>query len=244
MPLVINPDFLPSLIAAIEIRDRSDANCVQANELFCAQWAIDNIDRYVTPTLEQAWLVGASVIAGFLIAFALALFAHRHSWLQAPLLGLSGVLYTIPSLALFMLLLPITGRGSTTAIIALTLYTLQIIFRNTLAGLANVPAGVTDSGRGMGLSERLLLWQVELPLAVPEIIAGLRVATVSTVALATLAVFAGAGGLGVEIYQNITFTTNIIVAGGLAIAMALLFDLVLLAVKRATTPWTRAVSGA
>ena len=240
MPAAINPDALASLMAAVEIRDRSEATCVQANELFCAQWAIDNLDRYLTPTLQQAWLVGASVVAGFLIAFTLALFAHRYGWLQAPLLGASGILYTIPSLALFMLLLPITGRGDTTAIIALTLYTLQIIFRNTLAGLANVPAGVIESGRGMGLSGRQLLWQVELPLAVPEIIAGLRVATVSTVALATLAVFAGAGGLGVEIYQNITFTTNIIIAGGIAILMALLFDVILLAIKRATTPWTRA----
>lgn len=230
--------YLPT--AAVELRDRSEQTCVQANELFCFQWAIDNIDRYLTPALQQVWLVVASVSAGFLIAFALALYAHRHRWLQGPLLGVSGVLYTIPSLALFMLLLPITGRGSLTAIIALTLYTLQIIFRNTLAGLANVPEGVTESGRGMGLNGRQLLWQVELPLAVPEIIAGLRVATVSTVALATLAVFAGAGGLGVEIYQNITFTTNIIIAGGLAILMALAFDLILLAVKRATTPWTRA----
>lgn len=240
MLTVINPDALPATLAAIEIRDRSEANCVQANELFCAGWAIENIDRYLTPTLEQLWLVAASVTAGFLIAFALALLAHRHGWLQTPLLGVSGVLYTIPSLALFMLLLPITGRGNTTAIIALTLYTLQIIYRNTLAGLANVPQGVTESGRGMGLSGRQLLWQVELPLAVPEIIGGLRVATVSTVALATLAVFAGAGGLGVEIYQNITFTTNIIIAGGIAIAMALLFDLALLTIQRATTPWTRA----
>lgn len=229
-----------AIFAAIEIRDRSEANCVQANELFCPAWAIDNIDRYITPTLQQAWLVGASVVAGFLIAFGLALLAHRKRPLQAPLLGVSGVLYTIPSLALFMLLLPITGRGNLTAIIALTLYTLQIIFRNTLAGLANVPRGVIDSGRGMGLSDRQLLWQVELPLAVPEIIGGLRIATVSTVALATLAVFAGAGGLGVEIYQNITFTTNIIIAGGIAIAMALLFDLILLSVKRAATPWIRA----
>lgn len=230
----------PILQAAIEIRDRSEENCVQANELFCAQWAIENIDRYVTPTLQQAWLVGASVVVGFVIAFTLAILAHRIGWLQAPLLGVSGVLYTIPSLALFMLLLPVTGRGSTTAIIALTLYTLQIIFRNTLAGLANVPAGVRESGIGMGLNRRQLLWQVEVPLAIPEIIGGLRVATVSTVALATLAVFAGAGGLGVEIYQNITFTTNVIIAGGIAIAMALLFDLILLTIQRLSTPWVRA----
>ena len=105
--------------------------------------------------------------------------------------GLTGVLYTIPSIAFFLLLLPITGRGTATAIIALTLYTLQIIYRNIITGLANVPAPAKDSGRGMGMTDRQLLWRVELPLAVPEIIAGLRIATVSTVAIATLAFFAG-----------------------------------------------------
>ena len=114
--------------------------------------------------------------------------------------ALTGVLYTVPSIAFFVLLLPITGRGTDTAIIALTAYTLQIIYRNIVAGLANVPAEAKDSGRGMGMTQRQLLWRVELPLAVPEIIAGLRIATVSTVAIATLAVFAGAGGLGAEIY--------------------------------------------
>ena len=144
------------------------------------------------------------------------------------MIGGTGVLYTLPSLAFFFLLLPITGRGKDTAIIALTAYTLQIIFRNTVTGLNNVPAGVKDSGRGMGLTDRQLLWRVELPLAMPEIIAGLRIATVSTVAIATLAVFAGAGGLGVPIYQQIDFKTNIIIGGGIAILMAIVFDVLLL----------------
>ena len=117
-------------------------------------------------------------------------------------IGATGVIYTIPSIALFLLLLPISGRGTLTALIALTLYTLQIIYRNIVTGLANVPAASKDAGRGMGMTDRQLLWRVELPLAVPEIIAGLRIATVSTVAIATLAVFAGAGGLGDVIYTE------------------------------------------
>ncbi|HZJ29825.1 MAG TPA: ABC transporter permease, partial [Solirubrobacterales bacterium] len=233
---------LAAPVGQIEIRERSGEGCVQANDLFCFEWAADNIERYVEPTIQQAGLVVASVVAGFAIAFCLAVLAHRRRWLRAPFLGFSGVLYTIPSLAFFLLLLPITGRGSLTAIIALTAYTLQIIYRNTMAGLANVPAGAIEAGRGMGLTERQILWQVELPLAVPEIVGGLRVATVSTVALATLAVFAGAGGLGAQIFLAITFTTNIVIAGGFAVGMALLFDLVLLAAQRWLTPWTRAVS--
>ena len=121
---------------------------------------------------------------------------------RPPLLAATGVLYTVPSIAFFFLLLPITGLGRDTAIIALSAYTLQIIYRNTIAGLANVPAAVKDAARGMGLTDRQILWRVELPLATPEIVAGLRIATVSTVALATLAVFASGGGLGEKIYAQ------------------------------------------
>ena len=117
-------------------------------------------------------------------------------------LGFTGILYTLPSLALFFLLLPITGRGTTTAVIALTAYTLQIIFRNIVIGLDNVPPDAKDAGRGMGLTDRQLLWRVELPLALPDIVAGLRIATTSTVGLATLAVFAGAGGLGARDHRR------------------------------------------
>src|SRR5213078_3535940 len=118
-------------------------------------------------------------------------------------------------------------------------YTLQIIYRNVLAGLANVPPEAKDAGRGMGMTERDLLWRVELPLAVPEIFAGLRIATVSTVAIATLAFFAGAGGLGDPLYHDITFKTNVIVAGGLAILMAVGLDALLLGLQRVVTPWRR-----
>ncbi len=214
----------------------------RSSHLFCWDWAREHIDRYGTPTLQHLELVVISLAIGFAIAFVLALLAHRQRWLQFPLLAGTGVLFTIPSLAFFFLLLPITGLGRTTAIVVLAVYTLQIIYRNTVLGLENVPASVIDAARGMGLTERQILWRVELPLATPEIIAGLRVATVSTVAIATLAVFVNAGGLGTEIYGsgNLTFPTGIIIAAAIVIAMALLFDAALLTFQRLTTPWRRA----
>ncbi len=223
-------------------RDRSGGGCIEENKLFCPGWVADNWDRYVDPTLQHLVLVGSAVAAGFLIAFAMAILAHRNRWLATPFLAGTGVLYTIPSIAFFFLLLPITGRGALTAIIALTAFNLQIIFRNITTGLRNVPPGVTNAARGIGLTPSQMLWQVELPLALPEIIAGLRIATVSTVALATLAVFANGGGLGTEIVvgANITFKTGIIVAGSLAILMAILFDGLLLIGGRLLSPWQRA----
>jgi osmoprotectant transport system permease protein len=210
------------------------------SKLFCWDWARENIDRYGTPTVQHLELVVISVILGFAVAFALALLAHRRRWLQPPLLAATGVLYTIPSIAFFFLLLPITGRGRDTAIIALSAYTLQIIYRNTVIGLANVPSSVKEAARGMGLTERQILWKVEVPLARPEIFAGLQIATVSTVAIATLAVFAGGGGLGAPIKAAINFKTNIIIAGSIAMLMAVAFGLALITAQRLLTPWKRA----
>jgi len=226
-------------------RDRSGGGCIQDNGAFCAGWVIDNFDRYVTPTLQHLVLVSVSVTAGFLIAFLLALLSHRWRWLVPPVTGITGALYTIPSLAFFFLLLPVTGRGADTAIIALTAYTLQIIYRNIVVGLRNVPAEAREAGRGMGMTDRQLLWGVELPLALPEIVGGLRIATVSTVALATLAVFAGGGGLGSQIVagSNITFRTGVITAGGIAILMAIGFDALLVGAQRLLAPWRRARPG-
>lgn len=244
MPL--GADAMLALIQLIPVaqddgffRDRSseEATCVQDNDGVCLGWAIDNFDRYVEPTLEHIVLVALPVLFGFLIAFAMAIVSHNRRWLVPTFTGLTGVIYTVPSIALFLLLLPITGRGTVTAVIALTLYTLQIIYRNLVTGLANVPQASREAGRGMGMTKRQLLWRVELPMAMPEIIAGLRIATVSTVAIATLAVFAGAGGLGAEIYNNIAFKTGIVVAGSLAIAIALVFDALLVLTQRVLTPW-------
>lgn len=240
----------PGLLAAAGqvgegfFRERSTGTLpcqARPDEVFCFHWAKENIDRYGTPTLQHLEIVVLSVVIGFVVAFALALIAHRTSWLQPPLLATTGVLYTIPSIAFFFLLLPITGLGRDTAIIVLAAYTLQIIYRNTILGLANVPASVKDAARGMGFTSRQILWRVELPLAIPEIIAGLRVATVSTIAIATLAVFVSAGGLGTEMYGGgaLTFPTTIIIATVIVVLMALGFDLVLLTVQRLATPWRR-----
>lgn len=225
------------------VRDPEQAAtaCEQVNDTVCLGWAFENADRWVTPTLEHLLLVAISVAAGFAIALGLALLSHRRRWLVPAFVGATGVIYTIPSIALFLLLLPITGRGTVTALIALTLYTLQIIFRNIVAGLANVPQPSKDAGRGMGMTERQLLWRVELPLALPEIIAGLRIATVSTVAIATLAFFAGAGGLGASIYtegiQADVFKTGIVIPSAIAILMAISFDFLYLGAQRLLSPW-------
>jgi len=224
-------------------RDRTESDCIRDDGAFCLQWVLDNFgDRYVTPTLEHILLVVVSVLLGFAIAFGMSLLSHGRRWLVPPFIGATGILYTIPSIAFFLLLLPITGRGMETAIIALTAYNLQIIYRNIVAGLANVPPQAKDAGRGMGMTDRQLLWKVELPLSLPEIVAGVRIATVSTVAIATLAVFAGGGGLGTVILSGstITFKTGIVVAGALAIGMAIVFDVLLLLTQRRLTRWQSA----
>ncbi len=235
-------DHLP--LSEVVLHHRTGEGCVEQNGLFCPSWAVDNLHEFLKPSLQHLVLVSVPMALGFAIAFGAAIVAHRRRWLVPPILGVTGALYTIPSLAFFALLLPATGRGRETAIIALTAYTIQIIFRNIFAGLNNVPPGAKDAGRGMGLTERQLLWGVELPLALPEIFAGLRIAIVSTAALATLAVFAGAGGLGAEIFtgSNI-FKTRLIIASLLVILIAFAFDAIVLAAQRLTTPWRRVGAG-
>jgi osmoprotectant transport system permease protein len=232
---------LAPLLGAIEIHNRTggNASCVAQNKAFCPGWAFDNFDRYTTPLLNHLLLVLVAVAIGFSVAFGMALLSHNRHWLVPTFTGATGVLYTIPSLAFIFLLLPITGLGWTTAIIVLSVYTLQIIYRNIVAGLANVPPDSKDAGRGMGMTDRQLLWRVELPLALPEIIAGLRIATVSTVAIASLMVFANVDTLGGPLYQQITFKTNIVIAGGLTVLMAISFDLLLLVAQRLLAPWRR-----
>jgi osmoprotectant transport system permease protein len=228
-------------------KERStDSLPCQANNanLFCWDWAKNNIDRYEPFFIEHVELVVISVLIGFVAAFALALLAHRWHRLRLPFLLGTGVLYTIPSVAFFFLLLPLTGRGRDTAIIALSVYTLQIIYRNTMLGLDNVPSASIDAARGMGMTRRQVLRKVELPLALPEIGAGLIIATVSTVAIATLAALAGGGGLGEVIVGRerglgIDFKTNLIIAGGLTVGLAIVFGLLLMGAQRLLTPWRR-----
>jgi osmoprotectant transport system permease protein len=207
---------------------------------FCPSWIVHNLGRYETPLWQHVKLTVLAVAIGFVIAFSLALLAHRRRWLVPPITQVTGILYTIPSVAMFFLLLPLTGRGTGTALVALVAYTLLIIFRNVMTGLDGVPPEARDAGRGMGLTDGQLLWKVELPLAVPEIMAGLRVAVTTTVGLTALAVYAGAGGLGGALFADINFRSNVAVAGGLCVLLAIVLDLVVLAVQRALTPWARA----
>ena len=229
------------VFAQLQRRDRSGEDCVADNGI-CPDWIADNFDRYESPFWEHVYLTMVSVGLGFAIAFALALLAHRRRWLVGPITQVTGIFYTLPSVAVFFLLLPLTGRGNTTAIVALVAYTLLILFRNVMAGLDNVPAEARDAGRGMGLTARQLLWRVELPLALPEIMAGLRIAVTTTVGLAALAFLAGAGGLGGALFDDINFRSNVLVAGGLAIGLAVVLDLLILALQKAITPWTRAAA--
>jgi osmoprotectant transport system permease protein len=227
------------VLAQLQRRDRSGEDCVSNNGI-CPGWIADNFDRYMSPLWQHVYLTLVSVAIGFAIAFALALLAYRRRWLAGPIVQVTGILYTLPSVAVFFLLLPITGRGNTTAIIALVAYSLLILFRNFMAGFENVPGETRDAGRGMGLTSRQLLWRVELPLALPEIMAGLRIAVTTTVGLASLAFLAGAGGLGEALFDDINFRSNVLVAGGLAVLLAVVLDLAVLALQTAMTPWTRA----
>src|SRR3954469_24129422 len=218
--------------------------CERANGWFCTDW----LDAHWGDTLQPALIqhVELSLIAvgcGFAISFALALIGFRYRLLDAPLGVFSDFLYTIPSLALFQLLVPITGLTVTTVEVALVSYTLLILYRNILEGLRGGPDEVKEAARGMGLTPFQQLLKIDLPLAVPAIFAGLRIATVSTISIATGAAFVLPQGLGYPIFKGIqqdVFKTEIIAAGALTIALALGADALLVTLQRAVTPWRRA----
>ena len=217
--------------------------CVRENGSFCWSWIQDNwSDKLWPAVVEHVVLTLIAIGVGFVLAFVLALLAHRRGWLERPVTVLTGVLYTIPSLALFQLLVPFTSLSRLTAEIALVSYTLLILFRNTLTGLRAVPEEVRESARGMGFTRRQVLWRVEVPLAVPSIVAGLRIATVTVISLATVAAVVVNEGLGAPIFEAIqqnVFKTELYAAGFLAVALALLADALLVGVQRLVTPWER-----
>jgi osmoprotectant transport system permease protein len=218
------------------------SDCVVENRLFCADWVRDNWAGVLQPALvEHVKLTLIAVAIGFAISFAAALVTHRFRLADKPFVVFSAIVYTIPSLALFQLLVPVTGLTVTTVEVALVGYTLLILYRNILEGLRGVPADVLEAARGMGLTRRQTLWRVELPLAVPAIMAGLRVAVVSTIALATVAALVIPEGLGYPIFVALreAFKTEIIVAGALAVGLALVADGLLVLAERALTPWAR-----
>lgn len=216
------------------------SSCVSENRFFCTDWVRDNWGPVLQPRLiEHIELTLIAVGIGFVIALAAAIAAHRLRHVERPVAIFSAIIYTIPSLALFQLLVPFTGLTITTVEIALVGYTLLILFRNMLAGLRSVPPEVLEAARGMGLTSNQTLWRVELPLAVPAIIAGLRIAVVSTIALATVAAFVVSKGLGGPILGalRLDFSTEIIAAGALAVALAIVADVFLVLVQRLVTPW-------
>ena len=196
-----------------------------------------NRTEVVELTLEHLWLVGVSTLFAVAIGLPLGILLTRKPWLSKPILGSANILQTIPSLALFGLLLPapwIGERADRLAILALTLYSLLPIIRNTYAGIVGVDRAVVEAGRGMGLTDRQLLFRVELPLALGVIIAGVRVATVISVGVATIAAAIGAGGLGEYIFRGLAMVNNnLILAGAVpAAALALLADLGLGLIER------------
>jgi osmoprotectant transport system permease protein len=219
--------------------------CERDNGTFCWHWFSQNWSAILWPALRQhivLTLLGVGI--GFLISTALALLAHRNNWVERPVVVITAVLYTIPSLALFEILVPIPGFGLTlfTAETAIVSYTLLILFRNTLTGLRGVPAEVKDAARGMGMTRRQLLLRVEIPLALPTIIAGVRIATVTVISLATVAALVDDEGLGVPILSAIAdngFKTELIAAGSMAILLALIADALLVITQRLLTPWAR-----
>jgi osmoprotectant transport system permease protein len=220
--------------------------CERANRLFCTGWISRNWSSVLWPALLQhIVLTLIAVSIGFVISTGLALLAYRRRWVERPVLIVTSVLYTIPSLALFELLEPIPGFGlsRTTAEVALVSYTLLIMFRNTLTGLREVPAEVRDAAAGMGMGPAQSLLRVEMPLAFPAIIAGLRIATVTVISLATVASLIDNEGLGAPILtaiSNEVFKTELIAAGGLAVLLALAADGLLVLLQRRLTPWARA----
>jgi len=212
------------------------------NPWFSWNYLSQNLDSLTAALEQHVSLTAATIAIAAAIGIPLAVVSHKVRWLGGPILGLSGVLYTIPSLALFALLGPILGLTFETVLIGLVLYALLMVVRNALTGLQQVPADVRDAARGMGYGRLGLLWRIELPLALPSIVTGLRIATVSTVALVTVGTLVGFGGFGNVILTgfNSNFYKAQIMAGTLGcLILALLFDLMLAGLGRLATPWSR-----
>ncbi|WP_217912897.1 ABC transporter permease [Miltoncostaea marina] len=207
-------------------------------------WVERHADDIVRHSVEHLQLVGASLALAVAVALPLAIAVRNRRAPYVAVNALAGALYTVPSLAMFAFLLALVGIGFQPAVIALALYSLQMIIRNAVVGLRGVPAPVREAARGMGLTPWQTLVRVELPLALPAIMAGVRLAAVSTVGIATIAVYIGGGGLGVLIVndgiQRALFTTPIIVGAVVATVMAIAIDLLLVGLERVLTPWQRA----
>lgn len=204
-------------------------------------WMADHLDELADRTIQHVVLTLIAVGIGFASSLLLSLWVVRRARLRAAVVTVSGVLYTVPSLAMFAILVPLTGLSIVTALVPLILYTLLILVRNILAGLDAVPAEVLEAADAMGYTSRARLARVELPLALPLIVGGLRVASVSTIGLVTISGILGDrfGGLGFFIFERPSFPTEILFGAVPSIILAVGVDLLLQAGERRLTPWSR-----
>ncbi|GGT37914.1 ABC transporter permease [Streptomyces purpureus] len=216
-------------------------SCLATNDWICGEYLRTRSQELTDATLQHVGITVVSVLIGLVVAVPLALIARARPRFAGPVLGLTTVLYTVPSLAMFSLLLPLFGLSAALVVTGLVMYSLTILVRNTLAGLQAVPAEAREAARGMGYGPARLLWEVELPLALPALMAGIRMATVSTIALTTVGSIVGRGGLGNLIEDALPsfFKAQVLTASVLCVLLAVVADLLLLGLQRLLTPWTR-----
>jgi osmoprotectant transport system permease protein len=230
-----------TLLAADGISIQPTCYSRLTNHWVCGSYLHDRYQDLVHATIQHLEITGVAIALSVALAFPLALVARRVPRLQGLILGTSTAIYTIPSLALFPILVPFTGITATTVVIGLALYALTILVRSMLAGLVGVPAEVQESARGLGYGATRLLFRIELPLALPVIMAGLRVATVSTVALTTVGTLVSYGGLGNLIADGVQndFKAELLAASVLCVVLAFVLDAVIVALQWLVTPWAR-----
>jgi osmoprotectant transport system permease protein len=219
----------------------SSCYSLEVNHWFCLSYLGDREGELTSATVQHLGITAASVLLGLALAVPLALLARRYTRLESGILGVATGLYTVPSLALFPLIVPFTGLTPWTVVVGLALYSLTILVRNTLEGLRAVPDEVREAALGLGYSPARLVLRVELPLALPVIMAGLRIATVSTVALTTVGAIVVYGGLGNLLATGVDqdFKAQILAASVLCVLLAVVLDVLLLGVQRLLTPWAR-----
>ncbi|MFJ7959154.1 ABC transporter permease [Streptomyces sp. NPDC096319] len=216
-------------------------DCLARNEWICGDYLSTRREILSDAVVQHLQLTGAALALAVLLAVPLALAARRWRWAAGPVLGITTLLYTVPSLAMFSLLLPVYGLSAALVVAGLVLYSLTLLVRNVLAGLRAVPEETRQAARGLGYGPIRLLLAVELPLALPAAMAGLRIATVSAVSLVTIGAIVGHGGLGNLIYagMNTYFKAQVLTASLLCVVIAVAADLLLLGAGRLLTPWTR-----
>lgn len=210
------------------------------NPWFSWSFIEDNSELLLTALREHVSITVVAVLLATVVAFPLAIIARRYRLLQGPVLATAGVLYTIPSLVVIALLWPVFGLSPLTVELALAVYALLILLRNFIAGLDAVPDDVVDAARGMGFSNRRVLWRVQVPMALPTMLAGIRIATVSTIGLVTIGALVGHGGFGTLIMSGFTnnfYRAEIATATLACVALAFVAEVALLGVERWATPW-------